>query len=263
MRTPYTISILAVTILLFSIFSTGLAWLPESASLPFDRLKVRLDSAVNNADRELLTKVKFGFRSYLVSGNTEIKKLAHYYIGYADYRLGSIFEEIEKDQKQSYINEAIEHLEEATEIAPDFAEGWALLGNCYGIKATGFFSGMKYGPKSEKAIDRALSLSPENPRVLTIYGISLMHKPAIVGGSTQKAIEVFKRAATFYSKPKIQAEIYPDWGHVENYAWLAQAYIRSEQYEEALKTYRKALEINPDYYWVKEVLLPALDKKRH
>ncbi|MFH5832420.1 hypothetical protein [Halalkalibaculum sp. DA384] len=188
----------------------------------------------------------------------ELSVLASYYTAYANYRLSSIFEDMEKEQQEDYLNTSIEQLEQVTEEAPEFAEGWALLGNCYGMKAKGMISGMRYGPKSERTIDRARELAPDNPRVAMIYGISLLYKPGMFGGSVKKAVDTFKKAGRYFEEWSPQNSLYPEWGKAENYAWMAQAYIEQDRLADAREAYQTSLQVDPDYYWVKEILLPEL-----
>jgi len=203
------------------------------------------------------------FELYTGSADPEIRKLAHYYIGYASYRLSSAFNEIGEEEAKRHLNEAVRHLERAVEMDEDFAEAVALLGNCYGMKATGFFTGMKYGPKSQRSLDRAMELAPENPRVRLLYGISFMFKPAMFGGSLERAVEEMKRAADLFNENSgTDHELYPGWGSAEVYAWLGQACERAEDFELAEQYYKQALAVDPDYYWVKEILLPELNEER-
>lgn len=237
----------------------ALAQQADSLEKSFLQYEAQLYSAVNNADKQLLLQAQTGFQK--LADHKEQAMLARYYIGYADYRLSSIFEDMNEDQKRTYLDSAIKNLQTVTEMAPDFAEGWALLGNCYGMKATGVFSAVRYGPKSEDAINRALELAPQNPRVVMMNGISLMHKPGMFGGSVEKAINEFKEAAELFKEYDPPSNLHPDWGTAENYAWMAQAYIQQGELQQAKLAYQSALHIDPDYYWVQDVLLPELKQE--
>lgn len=252
----------ALAVLIFIIGGADDLDLSTGKSLSYSLLqaKARIDSAVTHADKQLLIETKKRIEE-LVPQKHDTKVLANYYAAYADYRLSSIFEDIKEEQKNKYLDASIKKLEQVTDIAPDFAEGWALLGNCYGMKATGMISGMRYGPKSERAIDKALKLAPKNPRVTMIHGISLMYKPGMFGGSVEKAIQEFQKASDYFKEWNSQNKLHPEWGKAENYAWLAQAYIKQDKLPQAKDAYQASLHIDPDYYWVKDVLLPELEDK--
>lgn len=263
-------AVVAVVSTMVFVLATALPSRAQPGELAGERilgLKNQIDTAVNEADRVALWKAwnalgKMAMRPES-DRNRDTLKFIRYYAGYAGYRLGSLFEDMNKDQKEKYLDEAITYLEETTRLAPEFAEAWALLGSCYGMKATGLFSGMKYGPRSDRAIGRALELAPENPRAVMINGIGLMFKPAMFGGSVSKAVGEFRKAGGYFRDWISPGPLYPDWGEAENFAWMAQAHIRLEQLREARKAYGQALDVDPDYFWVKQVLLPELEVKLH
>lgn len=250
---------LALLVLLSMANTSGVTQSGDSLTDRFTELKSSLNEGVNTGKKSLLIKAQKGFRE--LAGQQKHQMLATYYLAYSNYRLSSLFEDMPEDKKNEYLNTAISQLEKVTEMAPNFAEGWALLGNCYGMKATGMFSAMRYGPKSEEAIDKALELAANNPRVEMINGIGLMYKPALFGGSNQKAIAAFKDAGKYYRQWQPESALHPDWGHAENYAWLAQAYLEEDQPQKAREAYKQALRIDPDYYWVKQILLPELEEQ--
>jgi uncharacterized protein (DUF2141 family) len=51
-----------------------------------------------------------------------------------------------------------------------------------------------------------------------------------------------------------------DWGYVETLAWKGQALTQKKEYRLAKKTYSQALEVEPEFGWVKYNLLPQLEK---
>ena len=59
------------------------------------------------------------------------------------------------------------------EVNDNFAESYALLSSCYGQKiGMSPWKGMILGIKSGNAIDKAVELSPDNPRVWLIKAIN-------------------------------------------------------------------------------------------
>jgi len=150
--------------------------------------------------------------------------LSHYYVALADYRLANLLYGTDRRQTLSYLNDAVEHLKEAIRINDRFAEAYALLSGSYGQKiGLSPLESIILGPKGGKAIERATELEPDNPR----------------------------------------DPLQPDWGHDEVYAWIGMAHNDVEAYELAREAYEKALAINPDFGWVKYVLLPQLPPPRH
>ena len=78
------------------------------------------------------------------------------------------------------------------------------------------------------------------------------------GGSKERAIEGFQRAAYLFAQEKPTDPIHPVWGHSETYAWLGIAYMDRDEENSAREAFEKALEIDPDNGWVKYDLLPKV-----
>jgi tetratricopeptide (TPR) repeat protein len=258
------LSTLVITMALCLGFSTITT--AQSSEMPDDKqqfltIKNNLQTAVDSLNKAGVIKAKYALVSYAEGSDKELKKLAYYYMGYAAYRLNTLFQDIKEKQKEQFLDKSAQHLEKATNLDDDFADAWALLGSTYGMKAAGFFSGMKYGPKSDKAMSKAKDAEPQNPRVHMLNSIGKLYKPSMFGGSTEGAIEGFGKAASLYEKYRPKNKLMPDWGHAEVYAWLGQGYEQNEQPNEARQAYKQALEINPDYGWVKDKLLPELEEK--
>ena len=116
-------------------------------------------------------------------------------------------------------------------------------------------SGIWRGPKSGSEMTKAKSLSPENPRVALLGAIGIYNTPAMFGGGKEKGFEALKEAAELFSRWKVVDSLQPDWGSEQVYAWIGLAYLDRNETILARKTFEKALEINPEYGWVKYVLM--------
>jgi tetratricopeptide (TPR) repeat protein len=70
---------------------------------------------------------------------------------------------------------------------------------------------MTYGQAAGQALEKALKLDPNNPRLYYLQGMSLFGTPEQFGGGKTKAKPVFEKAVELYKvqKPK---EFYPQWG---------------------------------------------------
>ncbi len=230
-------------------------------SNPFIEIRQSIETAVDSLEPERLIEVNTKLQSLSQTADSEVKKYAYYYRGYSNYRLQNSFPQIDEDQQEKYLDQAVAMFEKAVEVDPKFAEAYAMLGSCYGMKASGFFSGMKYGPKSDNAMSKARELAPDNPRVVMLDAIGKLYKPSMFGGSTEGAIDGFTRAAELFEDWQAPNRYAPRWGDAEVYAWLGQGYVQAEKYDEARTAYRKALDVKPGYPWVQNVLLPKLKEK--
>jgi tetratricopeptide (TPR) repeat protein len=194
---------------------------------------------------------------------TPHKAAALYYLGYAQYSLAVL--PGEKASSEQHTDAGIAALEDAIKLDPPFADAHALLASLYGRKASGgVMAGMKYGQKSSTSMERAITLSPQNPRVLMLHGISLYFTPALWGGDKQKAIANLKKACDLAEKgacastDAVLGAILPDWGHAEAFAWKGVMFADGKDIDNAKAAYERALQLQPQYAWVKFVLVPKL-----
>jgi tetratricopeptide (TPR) repeat protein len=247
--------------LIFTFLITPLSFAQNesSANEEFLSLKQELSTAVDSVNRDEIARIGYAMERFFE--DDQLAKFARYYAGYAWYRLYTMPTEDGSEAKDQWLDNSVKHLEKAVEIDPKFAEAQALLGSGYGMKAAGFFSGMKYGPKSDAALEKAMSLSPENPRVFMIKGTGEIYKPSMFGGGLDNAMNSLTKAAEYFDTFTPASQLHPNWGHAEVYAWIGQVFTKQENYEKAKQAYGKALEIDPDYAWVKHELLPALAQK--
>ena len=192
--------------------------------------------------------------------DTGLSAWGHYYIALTDYRIAGLLEGESKDPSE-HLNAAVEHLKKATEIDPQAAEAYALLSSVYGWQiGLSPMKTMLLGPKSGKAIQKAKQLAPDNPRVVLSAAISDFNTPEMFGGSKEKGLQGLQRAAELFAQEEPTNPIQPVWGHREAYAWLGIAYQNRGELESARAAFEKALEIDPDFGWVKYWLLPELEK---
>jgi tetratricopeptide (TPR) repeat protein len=70
---------------------------------------------------------------------------------------------------------------------------------------------MTYGQAAGQALEKALKLDPNNPRLHYLKGMSLFGTPEQFGGGKDKAKPVFEKAVQLYKEAKPK-ELYPRWG---------------------------------------------------
>ena len=229
-----------------------------------------LQKGVNEGNLDAMYAARATFERALADKSLSI--WSHYYIALTDYRIANYLlaqGKKNKDQASKHLKEAAEHLEEATreDITREnakavAAEIYALLSSVYGrqISLSGI-KGMFLGPKSGNLLKKAEQLAPDNPRVVLSAAISDFNTPKMWGGSKERAVEGFQRAAYLFVQEKPTDPIHPVWGHSETYTWLGIAYLDRDEEDAARAAFEKALEIDPDNGWVKYELLPKMEKE--
>jgi tetratricopeptide (TPR) repeat protein len=141
----------------------------------------------------------------------------------------------DKKNAEHSLEEAISSAQRALSINDKSAEFHSLLSDLYGRKIGfgGMFAGMRYGPKVDSESKRALALDSANPRAYASLGRRYLFAPKMFGGDVNKAVENFLKATQL--DPKFD----------ENFVWLAIAYRKKGDKENADKALQEALRLNP------------------
>ena len=224
------------------------------------RAKTLIRDATNHGSVDSLKQAR-ALAERATNGSAH-RALAHYYVGLADYRMLNQFAEDAEKHRERVLKDAISHLKRATEIDAEMADAWALLTGCYGqMMGMHPMRSMSLGPKANEAMKKAKTLAPKNPRVWIISGTQDYFTPSMFGGDKERAFEKFKKAARLAEQETVKDPLKPNWGHADAYAWIGIAHMNEERYDQAKAAFENALDVNPDYGWVKSVLLPKLEKQ--
>ncbi len=214
-------------------------------------IKAEQQEATDKGDIEKLKEISTKLERLSTFGDKEW--LVDYYLALNNYKICTILYN-DKEESEKYLESSKETIQKSIEGKDDFADSHALFASVLGMEL-GFNPklGMINGMKSAQELEKAKKLAPENPRVYMVEGTSKLYTPKIFGGGVNKAIILFEKAEELFLKEKNQG-IYPDWGKDEIYVWLGNAYGKKEDDSTAIKFYKKALEVNPEYGWAKEIL---------
>jgi tetratricopeptide (TPR) repeat protein len=186
-----------------------------------------------------------------------------HYLGYARYREATLMQGKKYDDKQYRpLLEAADSLLERSASKLQLPETYALRSSVLGqMIGSNPIRGMTLGPRSSNAMDRALALGPNNPRVWLLRGIGAMFTPSMFGGGVDKAEEYLNKALALFPNDR-PAPSMPAWGYAEAYIWMGQVHKRRDRIDDARQAFKRALELQPDNGWVKHVLLPGLDRAK-
>lgn len=112
---------------------------------------------------------------------------------------------------------------------------------------------------------RALELGASSPRVVMMDAGMIFNMPPEAGGSKEKGLERWKQAVELFereAKAGSADPLRPDWGLAIAYGGLSQLYLRMTppEVEHAREAAAAALKLRPDFWYVKEQVLPRLTK---
>ena len=176
-----------------------------------------------------------------------------YLAAYIDWRIASIHLAFaDADAADAVLGRGQATLESLVERVPDSAESWALLSSTYGMQIgiRPMSRGMSMGGKADSAIERAMRLEPENPRVLVIYAIGKLNTPVMFGGGRDKAMDALDRALAAHAENGSGRYA---WGEADAYIWRGIARQRQGDLERAAADFDAALNAVPSYGWAEQL----------
>jgi hypothetical protein len=230
-------------------------------------LKAGIMSADYRADIPQLQTLRIEAKK--LSGDSDLGYLADYWSGFASWRIvinGSSAKMAREDVKAN-IDNAVIDFESSVQKKSDFADGWASAGAVHGwlaaINAKTDTDAMNREIEIFKRdVDRALALEPNNPRVLWIQAVPFRVMPPDRGGNLDRAIELYKMMIA-NAHPLDPASPFPDWGKAEALMSLASAETAkpSPDFDGAMSNAREAIRLQPDWHYVKDILIPMIDTK--
>ncbi|MEP2667398.1 MAG: tetratricopeptide repeat protein [Cyclobacteriaceae bacterium] len=161
----------------------------------------------------------------------------------------------DEDMFDEYYDDTVDNLEEIIKANKGWGEPKALLSAVYGLKM-GYspMMGMFLGPKSGSLMEKAKEQSPQSALVVKLYANSKFFTPEMFGGDLDEAISSYKKCLQLYEAQPSQLK--NNWMYLDALAFAGQAYLKKGEKEKAKQLFEKALTIEPEFMWVKHVLLP-------
>lgn len=143
-----------------------------------------------------------------------------YYASYAYIMIS--FQEPENAKKDAMLDQAQKLLDQAFAIDQDESELYLLQGFLYPsrINIDPMNRGLQYMDKMNRALDKALELNPDNPRVYFLRASMTLHMPEAYGGGAARALPLFQKAKEKFEIFTPQTDLAPNWGKEANDAEL-------------------------------------------
>jgi hypothetical protein len=110
---------------------------------------------------------------------------------------------------------------------------------------------------------RALELGPDNPRTVLMDAGMIFNTPPEVGGGQEPGLARWQKALSMFeaeSNATTADTVAPRWGHALALGWLANLYLgmTPPQKDSARRAAESALRMRPDFWFVREQVLPRL-----
>lgn len=115
-----------------------------------------------------------------------------------------------------------------------------------------------FGPKSLSCCELAMKQDKTNPLGFLQYGNALYYMPKLFGGSKTEAMAYYLKAEKLMeAQPD---NIQGDWNYLNLLALIGMGYQETGHMDLAGKYFAKALQVEPQFTWIKKELIPALKK---
>ena len=208
------------------LFASALAT-PAQAALKASELADRaavIEFAAHTGDLGYLAEISEVLANEKARGDAQ--KLVHYYAALAAYRAAELDTDIDF-RMGVLLDRCIEQGKKAIRLDREFADALALVGACHGLAASRQpLSAIIAGNFSARELKKAVSMAPENPRVLLLNGITLLRRfddPTRLQLAREQllaAVDAYESFADLY-RPGA-----PGWGEEQAHFWLANVAVR-------------------------------------
>ncbi len=186
-------------------------------------------------------------------------ELAKYYLNYIKYRLYASKQVTNDSFTDKFYEPAVASCKELIDANKLADEAKVILAALYLMRlASNQMEAMALMPEINKLLDEAEITNPLNPRVHIIRGILVINMPPMFGGSVQKGMESFQKAISLFEANKSSNGLSPNWGYEESLTWFGIGYTKQNNKEKAKEIFTKVLELQPEFSWVKNNLMPSV-----
>ena len=195
----------------------------------------------------------------------DVEAYAHYYLSWTCWMLvASQIEEKNQPAALESANRALAHARAGLMSRSRDAEFQTMLANA--LIATGILDRERFKALWAELADvrkKALQLGPDNPRTVIMDAGIIYWAPPEQGGGPEKGIARWDEAARLLDAEAALTAVdplAPRWGYALYYGWSANMYLRMTppQKARARQAADAALAVRPDFWYVRERILPQL-----
>lgn len=212
------------------------------------------------------------------ANDTELRSKVRYWRGFTQWRkaINGFNDAIEPKEIEKNLKLAIGEFEKALAADPSFVDAKVGAGSASGILLFLYGKNPELAPeykdpaRMHKALEKALAYvndaekaDPENPRLLWVLGQVRWSMPVEMGGGQSKAIETNEKGLELARRTKSMASdtLTPSWGEPELMMNLAYDHLHKKEPDTAAAEQyaRSALELVPNWHYVRDILLPQIE----
>jgi hypothetical protein len=261
------LSVAAVCLLIF------LEACAHSASVDAERrlaaAKPQIMSADYRADLAELQRLREQIEP--LRDDARLGYLAHYWTGFASWRvaINGASKGMHPEDLKANLEKAAADFDASVRLRDDFADSYAAAASINGwliaFLPKDADTMRRQITKSDSMLVRAKELAPHNPRVLWVEGGNFLFRPPQYGGDQARAIQIYKEAIVAADAAGMTRSPLPDWGKPEAFMALAYAQLNNKDrpdLEAAMQNAQAALRLQPEWSYVKDILVPQIEAAR-
>jgi len=239
---------------------------PQTAERRLIAAKAEIMSADYRADLAGLARLRDAVLP--LAADPAFGYLARYWAGYASWRvaINGASKAMSQEDLRANLERASADFEASIRLRDGFADGYAAAAG-----VTGWLIGFRSDAAAQRELieqykrqlARAKELAPDNPRMLWVEAAPYLFLPVGRGGDPARALANYRRMVDLAGPPVASSPL-PDWGKPEAFMSLAYAHLNATppDLDSAEKEARAALRLQPEWSYVKDVLVPQIDKAR-
>lgn len=226
----------------------------EDAESRIHSLAMSLQEAAARGDAAAISAVRAEFEALAMADkdHDRLGRYRQYYLALADFRAGWI----EREQGGVLLEQCLHGLDTALDASPDFVEGLVLQAACAGnLISSQPQRTLELSVLSQRAIQLARELEPDNPRAAFVEALSTLFMPQDFGGGPPAARRLFEDAVRRFEDGPARDPLV-NWGEDEAYLWLGIALSITGEREQSIEALKRAAQLNPYDRWIAEYLMP-------
>jgi tetratricopeptide (TPR) repeat protein len=175
------------------------------------------------------------------------EKWRNYYAALVAYRLALLAKD-NADRAWLAAQRCTDRLNHVLVLDTASAEALALQSACLALQSRlDPWRSPLAAPLSLARIDKALTLAPQNPRVLLLGALASRDRPRFFGGDTGQAFSLLRLSVSAFERQRGHAQGMPGWGAADAFTDLARDYLARGDSVAARNVLERALLLAPDF----------------